>query len=66
MTSIATISNAHSNYIVVIRILPVINQRIEFVDLMSSKKVGILWLGKSSKIVVFLFFFVQLEIISST
>ena len=53
MTSIATISNADSNYKEVFRISPVTHQRIQFVDLMPSKKVGILKSGKSSKIAVF-------------
>ena len=66
MTSIATISNADSNYIKVFRISPVTHQRIQFYDLMPTKKVGILKSVKSLNIAVFFGILVQLEIFSCT
>jgi hypothetical protein len=53
MTYIVTISDADSNHTEVFRVSPAAHQRVQFVDLMSSKKVGILKSGKSSKIAVF-------------
>ena len=61
MTSIATISNADSNHTEVFRLSPATHQRVQFVDLMPSKKVGILKSGKSSKMAVFLVFLCSLK-----